>query len=128
MRHRRRGFTLIELLVAIAIIGALIAKTAGFAEPVNGPGGNQLIANLTTMSYGNENGIDFAGGRWVNGIGNSPEEYAEVHLQTLRSLHPGGVNGCPLDGSVHFVSDSVEIRVWRALGTKVERETETADF
>ena len=34
-----------------------------------------------------------------------------------RSLHPGGVNAAMTDGSVHFVSDTVELATWRALGT-----------
>ncbi len=29
--------------------------------------------------------------------------------QTARSMHPGGVNVCFADGSVHFISDSVEL-------------------
>jgi prepilin-type N-terminal cleavage/methylation domain-containing protein/prepilin-type processing-associated H-X9-DG protein len=34
-----------------------------------------------------------------------------------RSYHTGGVNLLFADGSVHFVSDSVDIQTWRALGT-----------
>lgn len=36
---------------------------------------------------------------------------------TSRSYHPGGVNSLLADGSVRFVSDSIEGTVWRALGT-----------
>jgi prepilin-type N-terminal cleavage/methylation domain-containing protein/prepilin-type processing-associated H-X9-DG protein len=34
-----------------------------------------------------------------------------------RSLHPGGVNVAMCDGSVRFVSDSVNLRAWQAGGT-----------
>jgi prepilin-type N-terminal cleavage/methylation domain-containing protein len=34
-----------------------------------------------------------------------------------RSYHPGGVNGARVDGSVHFVSDTVDLVVWQSLGS-----------
>jgi prepilin-type N-terminal cleavage/methylation domain-containing protein/prepilin-type processing-associated H-X9-DG protein len=37
---------------------------------------------------------------------------------TSRSYHLGGVNVGMMDGSVRFVSDSVSLTVWRALGTR----------
>lgn len=40
--------------------------------------------------------------------------YAAV---TSRSHHPQGVNICRMDGSVEFMSDDVDLEVWRALGT-----------
>ena len=40
-----------------------------------------------------------------------PEMYA------ARSRHPGGVNVATIDGSVHFVKDSIALRVWRMLST-----------
>jgi prepilin-type processing-associated H-X9-DG protein len=36
---------------------------------------------------------------------------------TARSLHPGGVNVLFADGSVRFTSSSIDLAVWRALGT-----------
>ncbi len=37
--------------------------------------------------------------------------------QMARSRHPGGVNMARVDGSVCFVSDTLDIEVWRALGS-----------
>ena len=34
-----------------------------------------------------------------------------------RSRHPGGVNVVLCDGSVHFISDSIDVILWRALGS-----------
>ncbi len=34
-----------------------------------------------------------------------------------RSMHPGGVNACMLDGSVRFIADDIEWTTWQALGT-----------
>ena len=36
---------------------------------------------------------------------------------TSRSRHPGGVNVVLCDGSVHFISESIDVDTWRAMGT-----------
>jgi prepilin-type N-terminal cleavage/methylation domain-containing protein/prepilin-type processing-associated H-X9-DG protein len=36
---------------------------------------------------------------------------------SARSRHPGGVNTLKLDGSVSFVSDSIDLAIWRASGS-----------
>lgn len=36
---------------------------------------------------------------------------------TARSYHPGGVNVTRMDGSTDFISNSVDVEVWRSLGT-----------
>ncbi|NBO92545.1 MAG: DUF1559 domain-containing protein [Planctomycetia bacterium] len=40
-----------------------------------------------------------------------------------RSMHTGGVNAAMADGSVRFVSNSVDLMTWRALGTRSNGET-----
>jgi hypothetical protein len=40
-----------------------------------------------------------------------------------RSKHRGGVNASCCDGSVHFVADSIEINVWRAVCSAAGSET-----
>jgi prepilin-type N-terminal cleavage/methylation domain-containing protein/prepilin-type processing-associated H-X9-DG protein len=45
--------------------------------------------------------------------------YAAV---TARSYHNGGVNAAMLDGSVRWVSDSIDLAVWRAAGTRTGEE------
>jgi len=46
--------------------------------------------------------------------------YAAV---TARSYHPAGVNVCMGDGSVQFISNSIDRRVWRSMGTMSGGET-----
>lgn len=36
---------------------------------------------------------------------------------TARSYHPGGVHACFADSSVRMISDQIDLKVWRALGT-----------
>ena len=36
---------------------------------------------------------------------------------TSRSRHPGGVNVVLCDGSVHFISETIDVNTWRAMGT-----------
>ena len=49
--------------------------------------------------------------------GNSATQASYAAI-TARSFHPAGVNVALLDGSVHFVADSIERPVWRALSTR----------
>ena len=45
-----------------------------------------------------------------------------------RSLHRGGVNAAMADGSVHFVSESIDLNTWRALGTVASGEVIGGSF
>jgi prepilin-type processing-associated H-X9-DG protein len=44
-----------------------------------------------------------------------------------RSYHPGGVNVCFADGSVHFIKDSISKVTWAALGTRAAGEVVSSD-
>jgi len=46
---------------------------------------------------------------------------------TSRSYHPGGVNALLADGSVRFVKETIEGRIWRALGSVAGGEVISAD-
>ena len=62
---------------------------------------------------------------WCNANTNLPEMnlpcVVAAHIYpvtaTSRSRHPGGVNVVLCDGSVHFISDSIDVNLWRAMGT-----------
>lgn len=53
-------------------------------------------------------------------IADTPGEHA---LISARSRHPGGVNVLFGDGNVTFVSDNVDLMVWRGMGTRDGQET-----
>ena len=57
-------------------------------------------------------------------IPDAPGEHAII---TARSLHTGGVNASNGDGSVRFVSNSVDVLVWRAQGTRDGGEVFSAE-
>ena len=48
-------------------------------------------------------------------IPDAPGEHAII---SARSSHSGGVNAAQGDGSVRFVSDSIDLIIWRAQGTR----------
>ncbi len=51
----------------------------------------------------------------------------ESGITSARSYHPGGVNTLFGDGSVRFVKSSVNVQVWRAVGTRNGGEVVSAD-
>ena len=48
--------------------------------------------------------------------------------ETASSLHPSGVHVAMADGSVRFFSDSIELALWRALGTRARGDVISGDF
>ncbi|MBP5622857.1 MAG: DUF1559 domain-containing protein, partial [Thermoguttaceae bacterium] len=47
----------------------------------------------------------------------------DERYQAARSKHSGGVNVAMVDGAVRFVSDTVDLAVWRAAGSTKGGET-----
>lgn len=72
------------------------------------------------ISGGTTYDIDFNSSR--EGTGTRPT-YASV---TSRSYHSGGVNTLMVDGSTRFISNSVDLATWRALGTRAGGEIANA--
>ena len=56
---------------------------------------------------------------------NGPPSYAII---TSRSHHIGSVQSAFADGSVRSISDSIDLSIWRALGTRNGRETIQSGF
>ena len=58
-------------------------------------------------------------GNW-SAIADTPGEHAII---SARSMHTGGANVMLADGSVRFASDSIDLGVWRSVGTRGTGET-----
>ncbi|MDZ7616222.1 MAG: DUF1559 domain-containing protein [Patescibacteria group bacterium] len=72
------------------------------------------------------------GGPVMNGRFTPNSEYPDLvggsaKITAARSKHPGGVNACLCDGSVRFVSDSIDRNLWHAIWTRAGGEVVT-DF
>jgi prepilin-type N-terminal cleavage/methylation domain-containing protein len=61
----------------------------------------------------------------AEGSNTSTPTYAVL---TARSWHGNLVNGCLMDGSVHSFNNSIELRIWRAMGTRAEAEVFELDL
>ncbi len=57
-------------------------------------------------------------GSW-SAIPDAPGEHAIV---SARSKHPGGVNAGLGDGSIRFISSTIDLTTWRGLGTRANKE------
>ena len=69
----------------------------------------------------NFNGADLV--NWVD-----PDASGQVGRRPSSSGHAGGVNGLFVDGSVHFISDSVDLAVWQATTTRASGESNALSF
>ena len=57
--------------------------------------------------------------QWCQSIPGAPCQAGTSNIvQSARSAHTGGVNVCLADGSVRFVSNSIDPVTWAALGTR----------
>ena len=72
------------------------------------------------VSYADASGtydVDYVSSR--DGSSATNPSYASM---VSRSYHPSGVNVLLMDGSVRFVSNSIALPTWRALGTRAGGE------
>jgi prepilin-type processing-associated H-X9-DG protein len=101
--------------------GSVLAVTAQNAGPDGIYGTvDDVVAPLNPFPRGVQVSIDMS---WDNSSTNPNDRVRE-----FASLHPGGANFLMADGSVHWVSQTIDFRVYEALSTIQGREVIPGDF
>jgi prepilin-type processing-associated H-X9-DG protein len=72
--------------------------------------------------FNTPNGLSCVAG---NSWGGAPGGFNDIITAT--SAHPGGVNVCFLDGSVHFIKENIAPNIWWALGSRNQGEVLSSD-
>ncbi len=110
--------------LVVAGFGGSFKSNSGHTEWVDGrvhqTGFTTTFGPNTKVIYengGTEYDIDFNSSR--EGITITSPTYASV---TSRSHHVGGVQTGFVDGSVHFITSSIDLVTWKALGTRANHE------
>ncbi|MFN0021793.1 MAG: DUF1559 domain-containing protein [Pirellulaceae bacterium] len=75
--------------------------------------------NIWSVAYSANGDYASCNGR-INYFPNTPNQWWNV--VTFRSMHPGGTQFVMVDGSVHFVSQSIDMTAYRALSTRYGNE------
>jgi prepilin-type N-terminal cleavage/methylation domain-containing protein/prepilin-type processing-associated H-X9-DG protein len=104
--------------------------------PTTGDGWATICSNQADISKGNRD----AGKTWMIAGGVYTQFYTATGPNSripdcgtefynkgsgayaARSYHPGGVNGALADGSARWFSSSIDLKLWRALGTRDQGE------
>jgi prepilin-type processing-associated H-X9-DG protein len=97
-------------------------------------------ANSSNLPHGSKGGDTWLLGGFANGLynhvfppnavfpdcsyfGAAHMDEDQIGVFAARSLHGHGVNCVMMDGSVRFVTAKVDIRLWRAIGSRAGAET-----
>ena len=83
------------------------------------------VFRFHTMLTPNTSSPDIIASGWFQATGDPkmPATAGNQQRNAARSRHPGGVNAAMCDGSVRFVTNSVALTVWQAVGTMNGAET-----
>lgn len=97
-----------------------IVHHAGFTTTL-GPNASPTCSNgpsiLTECNYNS----------WQEGLG-GPKGRPTYSATTARSYHEGIVNVALMDGSARSISENIDLRIWRALGTRAGAASEPVGF
>ena len=106
---------------------AVVEYLTGTEEDLRGwfwtsQAGAALIFTKNTPNTSARDVLIGPAGEWCNTRTNLPGDNLPCvgggpQTAASRSRHPGGVNTLMCDGSVHFISDSINLTTWQDLGT-----------
>ena len=113
----------------------VMGRGNGWVPKEAGPGYSSLVANPDIQSdllnHGGNVWVGWRGMSWIISKAhfNAFSTYSTPNppyadwvafgngYLAARSNHPGGVNAAMVDGSVHFIDDTIDLFAWRAMGT-----------
>jgi prepilin-type N-terminal cleavage/methylation domain-containing protein/prepilin-type processing-associated H-X9-DG protein len=124
---------------------ANVTATNAYAFVMSAPLTSQSCASTAVWNFSDPRGFSWANGEYRTTMynherlpndptmdcmgvlmsppsGKSEMLYAAYGWRAARSRHPGGVNVMAADGAAHFVTDSVDPAVWKALSTRAGGE------
>ena len=108
-------------------LGGSFKKNSGHTEWVDGRTHQTGVTGVFTPNSKvlcEENGIEYDVD-WNNQQEGKSDTIPTYAVVTSRSYHSGGVNVGLMDGSIRFVSDSVESIIWRSSFTRAGEEFES---
>jgi hypothetical protein len=89
---------------------------------------NTLLIGEAVTAHDLHAAAFYANGDWascnipLNYMPNPPRPWEWQNVQGFRSLHPGGAHFAAADGSLHFVSELIDEKLYPALSTRSGRE------
>ncbi len=125
----------INLVREMANVTDGAAKTVAISEVISGPNGSPDLRGEWWNDYGSAYEHMYTPNSVQDNVANNVEAWingacdpAKVPCQATApcwgashyaasSYHPGGVNVGMVDGSVHFISDEINLSAWQALGS-----------
>ena len=122
---------------------APVGRTFGFEDARDGLTGTLLVGEVTHLADTPEpcrtcdrflffspnadadDGVDFSEALGSARVEiNFPPNLGQIEAElSFASFHPGGTHAGLGDGSVRFVSETIDLRTWRALGSRAGGET-----
>jgi prepilin-type N-terminal cleavage/methylation domain-containing protein/prepilin-type processing-associated H-X9-DG protein len=102
----------------------LIAKSANDNDWRGDIHNDDGVFRFHTLLTPNTSAPDLILNGWFQATNDSkmPAAVGTQQRNAARSRHPGGVHAALCDGSVRFMSDSVALAIWQAMGTMNGRE------
>ena len=141
---KRRALFNMHLVRSVTDIVDGTSHTAAISEVISGPNGTSDLRGVWWSGWGAHYTHQFGPNspvpdNVVGGYGAShcipdkvPCDYSAGSWYSInfsaRSYHPEGVNVGMADGSVAFVEDSLDHRIWQALGSTNGAEAMPAEF
>jgi prepilin-type N-terminal cleavage/methylation domain-containing protein/prepilin-type processing-associated H-X9-DG protein len=110
------------------LLGEVIQPANDADYDLRGDPLNDDVGAAQFMTYNTPNaGYDLVRSGFCVSTTEMPCTDSPTNYISARSKHPAGVNATFADGSVHFLSDSIALKTWRAVSSMAGDESEIGD-